>query len=92
MNALCAKALENERTPIARVHDAIFFKKRLGPDLKHALEFEMQTQTDNSYWHLSATELRGYEPISRDAIKEELAHKKRMSELELIAKSLYYSN
>ncbi len=92
MNALCAKALENQRTPIARVHDAIFFKKRLGPDLKHALEFEMQTQTGNPYWHLSASELKGYEAISRDAIKEELAHKKRMSELELIAKSLYYPN
>jgi hypothetical protein len=50
----------------------------------------MQTQTGNPYWHLSATELKGYKGISRDDIKEELAHKKRISELEAIAKSLNY--
>ena len=90
MNVLCAKAQQAQHTPIARVHDAIFFKRRLGPDLKHELEFEMQTKTDNRYWHLSATELKGYKSISRDDLKEELAHKKRISALEAIAKSLNY--
>jgi hypothetical protein len=90
MNAVCARAIQSERIPIARVHDAIFFKKRLGQDLKYEVEQEMKNQTGNPYWHLSATELKRFEPISRDDIKEEVAHKKRISELEAIARALYH--
>lgn len=79
MNIVRASAAANERKPIANVHDAIFFKRRLGVELKCEIEFQMRSQTGNPYWHLTAKELKRYEPRHFDAIAEETAHKRRMA-------------
>ena len=38
MNVVCAVAEKYDREPIARVHDAIFFKRKLGVDLQGVLD------------------------------------------------------
>ena len=79
MDIVCATAAANERKPIANVHDAIFFKRRLGAELKAEIEWQMRSQTGNPYWHLTAKELKRYEPRHFDVIAEETAHKRRMA-------------
>jgi CheY-like chemotaxis protein len=79
MDIMRATAAEHGRTPIANVHDAIFFKQRLGAELKAEIEWQMRAQTGNAYWHLTPKELRRYEPRHLDAITEEAAHKQRMA-------------
>ena len=78
MDIVCATAAANERKPIANVHDAIFFKRRLGAELKAEIEWQMRSQTGNPYWHLTAKELKRYEPRHFDVIAEETAHKRRI--------------
>ena len=73
------------RTPIANVHDAIFFKRRLGAELKVEIEWQMRTQTGNAYWHLTPKQLCRYEPRNLEAMAEEAAHKKRMAAAQLAA-------
>lgn len=49
------------RLPIlAHIHDAIIFKGQLPPEIKATMENAMQTHTDNPYWALGETELKGY--------------------------------
>jgi hypothetical protein len=72
-------ATANECKPIANVHDAIFFKRRLGVELKSEIECQMRSQTGNPYWHLTAKELKRYEPRHLDVIAEESAHKRRIA-------------
>ena len=79
MDIVRASAAANERKPIANVHDAIFFKRRLGAELKAEIEWQMRSQTGNPYWHLTAKELKRYEPRHFDVIAEETAHKRRMA-------------
>lgn len=89
MDIVCDVARQYGHTPIARVHDAIFFKQRLGVDLKTEIEYQMQQITDNPFWHLTPKKLERYQLKNRDAIKEELEHKKRMSALEQLARERY---
>ena len=79
MDIVRASAAANERKPIANVHDAIFFKRRLGAEHKAEIEWQMRSQTGNPYWHLTAKELKRYEPRHFDVIAEETAHKRRMA-------------
>ena len=79
MDIVRASAAAHGRTPIANVHDAIFFKQRLGTELKAELEWQMRAQTGNAYWHLTPKQLRRYEPRHLDVIAEEAAHKQRMT-------------
>jgi hypothetical protein len=79
MDIVRATAAAHGRTPIANVHDAIFFKQRLGAELKAEIEWQMRAQTGNAYWHLTPKELRRYEPRHLDVIAEEAAHKQRMA-------------
>jgi hypothetical protein len=79
MDIVRASAAANERKPIANVHDAIFFKRRLGAEVKAEIEWQMRSQTGNPYWHLTAKELKRYEPRHFDVIAEETAHKRRMA-------------
>jgi hypothetical protein len=66
------------REPIAKVHDAIFFKKKLGVDIKHEMELAMKDHSDNPYWRLSATELQRYMPRLVEQDREVAAHKARI--------------
>ena len=79
MNSVCAVAREYGHEPIARVHDAVFFRRRLGQDLKQEIELVLQEATGNKYWHLSPKQLKRYTPVSIDAAKEEYEHKQRIA-------------
>jgi len=79
MGIVTETAAKHERTPIARVHDAIFFKRRLGPDLKWEIEQVMREQTGNPYWRLTAKQLEGFRSLNRDQIREEQEHRARIA-------------
>jgi hypothetical protein len=77
-------------TVIARVHDAIFVKNRLG-ERKEEIEYLLQSNTENEYWHLTMKEL---EPFNRPYCldKAEIdAHQQRIAEEERHAKSVAQS-
>ena len=77
-------------TVIARVHDAIFVKNRLG-ERKEEIEYLLQSNTENKYWHLTMKEL---EPFNRPYCldKAEIdAHRLRIAEEERHAKSVAQS-
>ena len=78
MDIVCEVAAQHGRDPIARVHDAIFFKRKLSVDLRHEIEMTMQDRTDNSYWRLSHKELERYEPRYLDLKMDEEAHRERI--------------
>ena len=82
MDLICSVAAQHGHIPIARVHDAVFFRSRLGPDLKQELEFTLQDATQNKYWHLSPKQLKRYTPVSIDAAYDELLHKQRIADEE----------
>jgi len=82
MNLICSVAAQHGQVPIARVHDAVFFKSRLGPDFKQELEFTLRDATQNKYWHLSPKQLKRYTPVSIDAVHDELLHMQRIADEE----------
>ncbi len=79
MDIVRAAAVAHGRTPIANVHDAIFFKQRLGAELKAEIEWQMRAQTGNAYWHLTPKELHRYESRYMDVRAEESAHRQRIA-------------
>ena len=91
MNVVCAVAEKYDREPIARVHDAIFFKRKLGVDLRHEMELCMQEHTKNPYWRLSHKQLERYEPRYLDLKMDEAAHKERIRQ-ETIRAREHYAN
>jgi hypothetical protein len=72
--------------PMANVHDAIFFKRRLGVDLKTEIEMQMREQTGNPYWHLTPKQLERYKPRSLNAENDQREHRERMAQEEALAK------
>jgi hypothetical protein len=82
MDLICSVAAQYGHIPLARVHDAVFFKSRLGPDLKQLLEFKLQDETHNKYWHLSPKQIKRYQPVSLDAAHDELLHRQRIADEE----------
>jgi hypothetical protein len=81
MNVVRSVAQSQGRNPIACIHDAIFFKRRLGVDLKSEIELQMREATGNPYWHLTPKELDRYEMQSNDAQHEEYLHRERMQHI-----------
>jgi hypothetical protein len=79
MDIVRTAAAAHGRTPIANVHDAIFFKQRLGIELKAAIEQRMRAETGNAYWHLTAKELQRYESRHLDQQAEEALHRQRIA-------------
>jgi hypothetical protein len=90
MDIVCEVASKHGREPIARVHDAIFFKQKLNVDLRHEIELTMQERTNNPYWRLTPKQLERYEPRYLDLKLEEEAHKERIR-LETIRAQGYHS-
>lgn len=86
MEELIKKANSKGHHPIAKVHDAIFFKKRLGTELKEDCEIAMREQTGNPYWRLKPTQLERYKYESKDELREVAAHKARIAQEEKLAK------
>jgi hypothetical protein len=91
MDIVCAVAAQHGREPIARVHDAIFFKRKLSVDLRHEIEMTMQDRTANPYWRLSHKQLQRYEPRYFDLKMDEAAHKERIRQ-ETIRAREHYAN
>lgn len=91
MNVVCAVAEKYGREHIARVHDAIFFKRKLSVDLRHEMELCMQEHSKNPYWRLSHKQLERYEPRYLDLKKEQEAHEERIR-LETIRAQEHYAN
>jgi hypothetical protein len=86
MDIVRQAALAKGLVPIANVHDAIFFKRRLGAEFKNAIEWQMREQTGNPYWHLTPKQIERYTPRSLNAERELREHKKRIAQEELLAK------
>ncbi len=86
MAVLRANAVELGRPPIACVHDAVFFRQRLGLDRKERIEYAMQQATGNPYWRLNPTELKRWERESLDEVRELAAHRARIAQEEEQAK------
>jgi hypothetical protein len=91
MDIVCEVAAQHGREPIARVHDAIFFKHKLSVDLRHEIEMTMQDQTKNPYWRLSHKQLERYEPRYLDLKMDEAAHRERILQ-ETIRAREHYAN
>jgi len=85
MDIVCEVAAKHGREPIARVHDAIFFQRKLSLDLRHEIEMSMQERTSNPYWRLTPKQLERYEPRYLDQQQEEAAHKLRIQQEEIDA-------
>jgi hypothetical protein len=79
MDIVRQAALAKGYMPIANVHDAIFFKRRLGAEFKNEIEWQMREQTGNPFWHLTPKQIERYTPRSLDARREEQEHKDRMA-------------
>lgn len=86
MDIVRLAALAKGLAPIANVHDAIFFKRRLGAEFKNEIEWQMREQTGNPYWHLTPAQIERYTPRSLNADRELGEHKKRIAQEELLAK------
>jgi hypothetical protein len=94
MGIVTETAAKHERKPIARVHDAIFFRRRLGPDLMWEIVEEMREQTGNPYWRLTAKQLEGFRGLYLDQIREEQEHRARIAaetERALNYRSFFYT-
>lgn len=85
MDIVRSVAAVNGQFPIASVHDAIFFRNKLGVDLKHEIEMQMCEQTQNQYWSLSASQHYRYSSVAKDVFAEEKLHKIRIQAEEKLA-------
>ena len=79
MGVLREAALVLERAPIACVHDAVFFRSRLGVERIERIEHAMRQATGNPYWRLSASQLSRWERPSKDDESELAAHRARIA-------------
>jgi hypothetical protein len=80
------KILELGNVVLARIHDAIIVKRKLGVDKMYVVEEEMRTETDNKYWRLAPTELEEFNrPYSLDRAEIE-QHRERIRQEELRAR------
>lgn len=72
-------AAEHGYKPLANIHDAVIFKKRLNGELKKDIVTKMRHETGNHYWRLNTKELKGYESRYLDATKDEELHRQRIT-------------
>ena len=89
MDIVRQAALAKGLAPIANVHDAIFFKRRLGAEFKSEIEWQMREQTGNPYWHLTPKQIERYTPRSLNAMRAEQEHRARIAAEEARAKAYY---
>ena len=71
--------------PLASIHDAVFFRQRLGTELKCEIEAVIRDQTANPYWSLGAKELQGYTCVSKELLEYEVQHQRRIQLEEAMA-------
>ena len=75
MDVVRTVAAQHGREAIANVHDAIFFRRALGSDLKYEIEEQMREQTGNPYWRLASKPLEAYRPRVREDTAEIARHR-----------------
>jgi hypothetical protein len=85
MNIVRDVAARHDRRPLASVHDAVFFRQRLGSELKSEIEAVMREQTSNPYWSLGSKQLQGYLCASKEVLEYEAEHKRRIQLEEAMA-------
>lgn len=85
MNVLREVAASHGRKPLANVHDAVFFRNRLGVDIKSEIEYAMQEETANPFWRLKPMQLFAYSSVSKEALEYEKEHKACIENEELEA-------
>lgn len=85
MDLVAELAAQSNRKVLARVHDAIFLRHRLGLDLTCEIERAMREKTGNPFWHLTAKQIERYELPADFYAAEELAHRRRIAEEEKAA-------
>jgi len=78
---------QHGREAIANVHDAIFFRRALGSDLKYEIEEQMREQTGNPYWRLASKPLEAYRPCVREDRAEVARHRAHIAKEEERARS-----
>jgi hypothetical protein len=88
MDCALSVAARYGHKPVARVHDAVFFRNRLGAELKSEIQFVMQESTANPYWCLTAKQIKGYTPVFLDEVVELELHRERIAAEELRAAQL----
>jgi hypothetical protein len=89
MNVVREVAAIHGHDPLASIHDAIVFRKKLGVDLKSEIELRMREYSGNPYWHLTAKQLERYTPRLLDVEQEERSHRMRMQAEEVKAQEVY---
>jgi hypothetical protein len=75
MDVVRTVAARHGRESIANVHDAIFFRRALGFELKSEIEEQMREQTGNPYWRLASKPLEAYRPCVREDRAEVARHR-----------------
>ena len=85
MNVFREVAAKYGHRPLANIHDAVFFRRRLGVELKSEIELAMQEEMRNPYFKIAATQLQGYTSGSKDVIAYEVEHRARIAQEERIA-------
>ena len=77
MNIVRSTAGRFKLQPIANVHDAIFFKKKLSENQLDTIVFEVRHQTHNQYWALAEKKIEAWLVSDRQlkaAIKSQQEH------------------
>jgi len=60
MEVVRAALAAHGKTVLAKIHDAIITKEKLGVELTSEIEQLMRDETNNDYWRLSAKQLKRY--------------------------------
>jgi hypothetical protein len=60
MEVVCEAVTAHGKTVLAKIHDAIITKEKLGVELLSEIEQLMREQTGNRYWRLGAKQLKRY--------------------------------
>ena len=83
-----AVAKRYQRKPIARIHDAMIFKKRLSEDALIDIQYEIFRHTGNQHWRFKIEHLEGFKPLPSNAsLQEEEAHRQRIAAEEALARA-----
>jgi hypothetical protein len=85
MNVFREVAAKYGHRPLANIHDAVFFRRRLGAELKSEIELAMQEEMGNSYFKIAATHLQGYTSVNKDVVAYEAEHRARIAQEERFA-------
>ncbi len=85
MNVFRDVAARYGHRPLANIHDAVFFRRRLGVELKSEIQLTIQEEMGNPYFKIAVTQLQGFKSVSKDVIAYEAEHRARIAEEEQFA-------